>query len=104
MYKPVPFFLSRRGYGIAYQTSAPLTADVGKSCNLGNVAFHYEDRLDISFFTGTPKEILRAYTAETGRCQCPPLWSFGLWMSRITYKRQQEVLETAVRLRKSHIT
>ena len=103
MYKPVPFFLSSRGYGIAYHTSAPLTADVGKSCNLGNVAFHYEDRLDISFFTGTPKEILRAYTAETGRCQCPPLWSFGLWMSRITYKSQQEVLETAVRLRKSHI-
>lgn len=103
MYKPVPFFMSSRGYGINYHTSAPLTADIGNKCDLGNVAYLYEDRIDVSLYTGTPKEILRAYTSEVGRCECPPLWSFGLWMSRVTYKSQREVLETAAKLRQNQI-
>ncbi|HRE25736.1 MAG TPA: glycoside hydrolase family 31 protein, partial [Anaerolineales bacterium] len=29
----------------------------------------------------TPKEVLRKYTALTGRAALPPAWSFGLWLS-----------------------
>ena len=29
----------------------------------------------------TPKEILKSYTAYTGRPALPPAWSFGLWLS-----------------------
>ncbi|MDT0400008.1 TIM-barrel domain-containing protein, partial [Streptomyces edwardsiae] len=29
----------------------------------------------------TPKDILRKYTALTGRPALPPAWSFGLWLS-----------------------
>ena len=103
IYKPIPFFMSSRGYGLQFSTTAPLTADIGKECNLANVAYLYEGCADISFYVGTPKEILRAYTAEVGRCECPPLWSFGLWMSRITYQSRQEVLKTAERLRNFRI-
>ena len=31
MYKPIPFFMSSRGYGIFMHTSAPVTADFGQS-------------------------------------------------------------------------
>ena len=103
MYKPIPFFLSSRGYGINFHTSAPLTMDIGKSCQLGNVAYLYEGSADVSFYFGSPKDILRAYTAEVGRCALPPRWSFGLWMSRITYQSRDEVLETARKLRENRI-
>jgi alpha-D-xyloside xylohydrolase len=36
-------------------------------------------------FLGSPKEILDEYTSLTGKSPMPPLWSFGLWMSRCTY-------------------
>lgn len=103
MYKPIPFFMSSRGYGIQYRTDAPLTADIGRECNLGNVAYLYDDRADVSFYVGTPKEILRAYTEDVGRCEMPPLWSFGLWMSRVSYRSESEVLETAKKLRENKI-
>ena len=44
-----------------------------------------DDELDLFVFLGTPKEILDEYTTLTGKAPMPPLWSFGLWMSRITY-------------------
>src|SRR4030095_15089262 len=39
----------------------------------------------------------------TGRSPVPPLWSFGLWMSRITYKAESEVRDVAAKLRKYRI-
>ena len=41
----------------------------------------------------------RIEAALTGRSPVPPLWSFGLWMSRITYKAEAEVRQVAQRLR-----
>ena len=35
----------------------------------------------------------------TGRSPVPPLWSFGFWMSRITYNSDQQVREVARQLR-----
>jgi alpha-D-xyloside xylohydrolase len=37
MYKPVPFFMSSRGYGMFIHTSAPLTLDLGGSYDEANV-------------------------------------------------------------------
>ena len=45
--------------------------------------------------------MLYEYTALTGRSPVPPLWSFGLWMSRITYKSEAEVREVAAELRRT---
>jgi len=103
MYKPVPFFMSSRGYGMFVHTSAPLTFDFGHSYDAANVIYSGDDCLDLFFFFGTPKEILSAYTALTGRSPVPPLWSFGLWMSRITYNSEDEVREVASKLRQYRI-
>ena len=103
MYKPVPFFISNRGYGMFVHTSAPLTFDLGASYNEANVIYLGDDYLDLFFFIGTPKEILSEYTALTGRSPMPPLWSFGLWMGRESYYSEDEVRDVAKKLRDHRI-
>lgn len=103
MYKPIPFFLSSQGYGMFVHTSAPVTFDVGKTYDQHNVIYTGDENLDLFVFLGSPKEILSEYTALTGRSPVPPLWSFGLWMSRITYKSEAEVREVADKLRQYRI-
>src|ERR687898_573143 len=103
MYKPVPFFMSSRGYGIFVHTSAPLTFDLGHSYDEANVIYLGDDVLDLFFFFGSPKEILSEYTAITGRAPVPPLWSFGLWMGRESYSSEEEVRGVARKLREERI-
>ena len=103
MYKPIPFFLSSRGFGVFVHTTAPLTCDFGHDFD-GAATLHVgEDELDLFVFLGNPKEVLDAYTTLTGRGPLPPLWSFGLWMSRITYFSESEVRTVAARLRSERI-
>ena len=102
-YKPVPFFFSNRGYGIFMHTSAPVTCDFGASYIGADRLFMADEQLDLFVFFGSPKEILYEYTAITGRSPMLPLWSFGTWMSRITYFSQEEGLDIARQLRKYKI-
>ena len=99
MYKPVPFFFSNRGYGIFMHTSAPVTADFGASYIGAQRLFMADEQMDFFVFFGSPKEILNEYTEITGKSPMLPLWSFGTWMSRITYFSQEEGLEIARQLR-----
>jgi alpha-D-xyloside xylohydrolase len=103
MYKPVPFFMSNRGYGVFVHTSAPLTFDLGRSHDGAAVIYLGDDQLDLFFFFGSPKEVLSEYTALTGRAPLPPLWTFGLWMGRQTYSSEKEVREVAKKLRTERI-
>ncbi len=103
MYKPIPFFMSSNGYGMFVHTSAPVTFDFGKSYDAHNVIYDGDENLDLFIFLGNPKEILSEYTQLTGRSPVPPLWSFGLWMSRITYKAEDEVRDVAAKLRQYRI-
>ncbi len=98
-YKPVPFFFSNRGYGIFMHTSAPVTADFGASYIGAQRLFMADEEMDFFVFFGSPKDILYEYTAVTGRSPMLPLWTFGTWMSRITYFSQQEGLDIAHQLR-----
>ena len=99
MYKPVPFFFSNRGYGIFMHTSAPVTADFGASYIGAQRLFMADEQMDFFIFFGEPKDILYEYTEITGKSPMLPLWSFGTWMSRITYFSQEEGLEIARQLR-----
>lgn len=103
MYKPVPFFFSNRGYGMFMHTSAPVTADFGQSYIGANKLFMADEQMDIFIFLGEPKDILGEYTALVGRPEMPPLWSFGTWMSRITYFSEAEGREVAQKLRAEKI-
>jgi len=103
MYKPVPVFVSSAGYGMFVHTSAPVTFDFGHSFDRSNVIYTGDEYLDLFVFLGNPKDVLTEYTALTGRSPVPPLWSFGLWMSRITYKSEDEVRDVAAKLRQHRI-
>ena len=103
MYKPVPFFFSNRGYGIFMHTSAPVTCDFGASYIGADRLFMADEQMDFFVFIGQPKEILNAYTEVTGKSPMLPLWTFGTWMSRITYFSQEEGLDVAKKLRDNKI-
>jgi len=99
-YKAVPFFLSSNGYGMFVHTSAPVTFDFGHDFDQHTVIYTGDEVMDLFVFLGQPKDVLGEYTALTGRSPVPPLWSFGLWMSRITYKAEAEVRDVAAKLRR----
>jgi alpha-D-xyloside xylohydrolase len=103
MYKPIPFFMSSAGYGMFMHTSTPVTCDFGHSFSGQNSIMLGDDELDLFVFLGTPEEILGEYTKLTGRSPVPPLWSFGLWMSRCTYLSEEQVREVAAKLRANKI-
>lgn len=102
-YKPVPFYFSSRGYGVFMHTSAPVTCDFGASYIGTQSLMMADERLDLFIFLGEPKDILGEYTALTGRSPLPPLWTFGTWMSRISYFTQAEGLDVARKLRQHKI-
>ena len=103
MYKPVPFFMSNKGYGIFMHTSAPVTCDFGATYVGTTKLFMADETMDFFIFFGEPKTILDEYTSITGKSPLPPLWSFGTWMSRITYFSQDEGLNVAKQLRDNRI-
>ena len=59
-----------------------------------------QPQLDVFLIGGnTVEEILCGYRRLTGFPAMPPLWSFGVWMSRMTYFSANEVQEVCRRLR-----
>jgi alpha-D-xyloside xylohydrolase len=103
IYKPIPFFMSNRGYGMFMHTTTPITCDFGNTFSGVNSLMIGDDELDLFVFLGSPKDILDEYTKLTGKSPMPPLWSFGLWMSRCTYNAEKQVRDTAAKLRENKI-
>ena len=101
MYKPIPFFMSNRGYGMFMHTSAPVTCDFGATYIGLNKMFMGDENLDLFVFFGEPKDILDEYTDLVGKPGMPPLWSFGTWMSRITHFSEKEGYDVAANIRKN---
>ena len=102
-YKPVPFFFSNRSYGVFMHTSAPVTCDFGASYIGADKLFMGDERMDFFIFFGDPKDILNEYTDITGKSPMLPLWTFGTWMSRISYFSQKEGMDIAANLRSHKI-
>ncbi|WP_043628043.1 alpha-xylosidase [Nonomuraea candida] len=81
-YKNVPFYLTNRGYGVFVNHPGRVSFEVGSE-SVSRVQFSVESHdLEYLIIHGpTPADILRRYTALTGRPVLPPAWSFGLWLS-----------------------
>lgn len=103
MYKPIPFFMSSNGYGMFMHTSTPITCDFGKYFNGVTSLLIGDESLDLFVFIGEPKKILDEYTNITGKSAMPPLWSFGFWMSRITYFSEEDGRTVAKKLRDNEV-
>ncbi len=103
MYKPIPFYMSSRGYGVFMHHTTPISVDVGKYYSPVNTMMIGDDELDLFYFIGDPKDILDEYTDLTGKAPMPPLWTFGFWMSRITYFSEADGREVISKLREEKI-
>ncbi len=103
-YKNVPFHLSTKGYGLLVDTTARVTYDFGHDSTASGTMSVADDAFAFLFFYGPEfPEVLRRYTAVTGRPDRPPKWSFGTWMSRLGYESREELEAVADRLRAESI-
>ena len=102
-YKNIPFFVSSRMYGTFYHTCAHAKLSLaGQSTR--SVQFLSDQALIDTFLIGGDsfEEIIRGYRDLTGYPSMPPLWSFGVWMSRMTYFSADEVNDICNRMRAEH--
>ena len=102
-YKNIPFYMSSRIYGCFYHTSDYCKLSLADHSTRSVQFLNDHATIDVFLIGGkTPEEILRTYRMLTGFPQMPPLWSFGIWMSRMTYFSADEVNEICDRLRQEH--
>jgi alpha-D-xyloside xylohydrolase len=99
-YKNIPFYLSSRMYGVFMHTSAHSKFSLGDHSTRSAQLLTEEPVMDVFLIGGeNPEEILYQYRRLTGFPAMLPLWSFGTWMSRMTYFSAEEVNQICQRLR-----
>ena len=102
-YKNIPFYLSSRMYGTFYHTCAHSKLSLAHVSTRSVEFLSDQAMIDAFIIAGdSVEEILRGYRDLTGYPSMPPLWSFGIWMSRMTYFSADEVDEICDRLRAEH--
>ncbi len=100
-YKNVPFFVSDQGYGVFLHTAGAVRAWIGNRAAGRHVICMDDDVLEYFIIYGpSPTEVLGRYAALTGHAPVLPFWSFGVWMSRLTYKTQEEVEGVVAEMRR----
>ncbi len=100
-YKNIPFYVSSRMYGAFFHTSALSKLSLA-GVSTRSVEFMSDQALVDAFLIGGDSigEITRGFRDLTGYPSMPPLWSFGIWMSRMTYFSANEVEGICERLRR----
>jgi alpha-D-xyloside xylohydrolase len=95
-YKPVPFYMSTRGYALWLDSFAPGTFDLNAS-DRDHVLFRYRaSRLRLVLMDGPDvASMLNEFTQLTGRPRVPPAWSFAPWKSRNIHNNREELLADA---------
>lgn len=81
-YKNAPFYLTSAGYGVFVDTPDRVSFEVASEV-VTRTQFSVEGQ-SLAYYViygPTPKDVLRKYTALTGRPARVPDWSFGLWLS-----------------------
>jgi alpha-glucosidase len=109
-YESIPFFIALhdgKSYGLFFNNTWRSWFDMGK-LEPHRYSFGAQGGdLDYYVFTGgaarTPANVLRDYTALTGRGALPPLWALGYQQSRWSYKTQEKVLDVAHGFRQRRI-
>lgn len=102
-YKNIPFYVSSRMYGAFFHTTSHSKLDLACHSSRSVQFLSYQPLVDVFVIGGdSVEEIVRGYRELTGYPSMPPLWSFGVWMSRMTYFSADEVNEICDRLREEH--
>ena len=99
-YKNIPFYLSSELYGVFLHTTSFAKFSLADHSTRSAQILVEEPLLDLFLIGGDDVEqILFGYRQLTGFPSMPPLWSFGTWMSRMTYFSADEVNDICDRMR-----
>jgi len=99
-YKNIPFYLSSENYGLFLHTTSFAKFSLADHSTRSAQVLVEEPVVDFFLIGGdSPEKILFGYRQLTGFPTMPPLWSFGTWMSRMTYFSAEEVNEICDRMR-----
>ncbi len=100
-YKNVPFYISSRPYGLLILTSAHTRLSLADISTRANQAMVEDGLVDLFVIGGKSVErILYNYRLLTGFPHEVPVWSYGIWMGRMTYFTADETRQIANLLRK----
>lgn len=95
----VPFYVSSEGYGFLWNN--PAVGRVTFAANLTQWEAECTQEMDYWICAGTyPSDILRHYASVTGLPPMMPEYGLGYWQSKMRYRTQEELLETARRHKK----
>lgn len=99
-YKNMPYFMSSRGYSVLLNTYTHCQFDMGAGSHVSYGMSVEDNVLDyVMFCERDVKKLMGVYTGQTGRSPMIPKWAFGFWMSKCSYRSQEEVLSVARRFR-----
>jgi len=101
-YKPMPFFISRRGYGLLLDTFARVEYDVAATDSGAIDITVWDKSFRWTLFYGPGlAEIVERFTARVGRATVPTKWAFAPWNDEIF--GSESVRECARKLRENKI-
>ncbi len=99
-YKNIPFYLTSRPYGLFIHTSAHTRSPWPIFPPVPHRVWSKRPELDLFVIGGGSVErVLYNYRRLTGFPRDVPVWSYGTWMSRMTYFSEDEVRAIARKLR-----
>ncbi|ROV97785.1 hypothetical protein VPNG_08648 [Cytospora leucostoma] len=98
----VPFLLSSLGYGLLWNNPSVGRAVLGT--NVMSFSASSTTKLDYWIVVGeSPKGIVEAYCAVTGKPPAMPEYGLGFWQSKLRYQTQEEVLAVAREYKKRNL-
>ena len=99
-YKNVPFYISSKGYGLLAMTPGHCCLSFKDTSSRAVQGVVKDSVLDLFIIGGENSERINYnYRRLTGFPSEVPLWSYGMWMGRMSYHNRTEVESVAERLR-----
>lgn len=81
-YKNIPFYISSKGYGVFINNPGRVMLELqSERTTRVNIAVAGQFLEYFIVYGSSPKDIIRRYTALTGRPSLPPAWTYGLWLT-----------------------
>lgn len=94
-YKGMPYFMSSSGYAILLNTYTRSHFNMGASSHVSYTMETEDPYLDYYMFCNRDyKDLIKDYTYLSGRSPMIPRWSFGFWMSKMSYESREEIEDT----------
>jgi alpha-D-xyloside xylohydrolase len=91
-YKPVPWFVSTRGYGLHLASTAESSFAMRTTAPDRYIITHHDSALPVHVVYGPHlPDVLSRFTGLVGRSPLPPPWAFGVWISSDVWRNGGEL-------------